>query len=56
MQRSDEAQKDDLDRSERLRVRARRLYARAQRYGMRGLEAAYPGISKAIEDDPWFQP
>src|ERR1035437_7945229 len=32
-QRSDEVQKDDLDRSERLRARARRLYARAQRYG-----------------------
>jgi predicted anti-sigma-YlaC factor YlaD len=51
-QRSDEAQKDDLERSERMRARARRLYARAHSYGMRGLETGYPGISKAIEDDP----
>jgi predicted anti-sigma-YlaC factor YlaD len=51
-QRSDEAQKDNLEQSERMRARARRLYARAHAYGMRGLEAAYPGISKAIEDDP----
>jgi predicted anti-sigma-YlaC factor YlaD len=51
-QRSDEAQKDDLERSEAMRARARRLYGRAHRYGMRGLEAGYPGIGKAIEDDP----
>ena len=51
-QRSDEAQKDNLEQSERMRARARRLYARAHAYGMRGMEAAYPGISKAIEDDP----
>ncbi len=51
-QRSDEVQKDDLERSEAMRARARRLYARAHRYGMRGLEAGYPGIAAAIEDDP----
>jgi len=51
-QRSDEAQKDDLARSEAMRARARRLYTRAHGYGMRGLEAGYPGIAKAIEDDP----
>ena len=51
-QRSDEAQKENLDQSEAMRARARRLYARAHRYGMRGLEVGYPGIVKAIEDDP----
>ena len=42
---------DSLERAEVLRARARRLYLRAYRYGMRGLEASYPGIGSALEED-----
>jgi predicted anti-sigma-YlaC factor YlaD len=38
----------DLDEARRIRQRARRLYLRAYRYGMRGLEILYPGIGEAL--------
>jgi predicted anti-sigma-YlaC factor YlaD len=43
---------EDLDRALELRERSRRLYLRASRYGMRGLEVAYPGIGAQLAGDP----
>jgi len=42
----------DLERALEIRVRARRLYLRAHRYGLRGLEVAYPGIGVRLVDEP----
>lgn len=49
--RIDEAKEEDLDRANAMRDRARRLYLRAWRYGMRGLEARHRGLSAALDDD-----
>jgi predicted anti-sigma-YlaC factor YlaD len=43
---------DDVDRARQLRSRARRLYLRAFRYGIRGLERSYPRIGAALLEDP----
>ena len=43
---------ESVERAEYLRARARRLYLRANRYGMRGLEASYAGFGAAFEGDP----
>ncbi len=43
---------DDLARATELRARARNLYLRAYRYGIRGLELSYPGIGFAFTLDP----
>jgi len=50
-QRVDEAKEQNLDRGDALRERARKLYLRAHAYGMRGLEARYPGFGAAIDGD-----
>jgi predicted anti-sigma-YlaC factor YlaD len=50
--RADEAMDVSMDRGKYLRARARRLYLRAERYGMRGLEVSYPGISAALDSEP----
>jgi predicted anti-sigma-YlaC factor YlaD len=42
---------EDLRQSNALRARARRLYLRAHAYGLRGLDAAHPGLSAALEND-----
>jgi predicted anti-sigma-YlaC factor YlaD len=42
----------DLEAAGRLRARARRLYLRAHRYGVRALEVGYPGIGQRLETDP----
>jgi predicted anti-sigma-YlaC factor YlaD len=49
--RIDEARAENLDRANALRERARRLYNRAYRYGMRGLEARHPGFAAALDND-----
>ena len=49
---ADEAEAVDLAAAEALRARARRLYLRAQRYGLRGLEVKHPGFGKALLADP----
>jgi predicted anti-sigma-YlaC factor YlaD len=49
---ADEMEARDLTEAEALRTRARRLYLRAQRYGLRGLEAAHPGFSDALPAHP----
>ncbi len=51
-EQADEEAASSLERSTAMRARARRLYLRAYRYGMRGLEVSYPGIGAAIADDP----
>jgi predicted anti-sigma-YlaC factor YlaD len=49
--RIDEAKEGDLSRANAMRDRARRLYLRAWRYGMRGLEARHRGFGAALDDD-----
>jgi len=49
--RIDEVKAADLARANGLRGRARRLYLRAWRYGMRGLEARHPGFGAALDND-----
>ena len=49
---ADETEARDLAEAEALRARARRLYLRAQGYGMRGLEAGHPGFSNALLAHP----
>jgi predicted anti-sigma-YlaC factor YlaD len=49
---SDLAVDEDLDRARGLRERSRRLYLRGSRYGLRGLEVAYPGITDKLQTDP----
>ena len=46
------AEDEDLDRARALRARARKLYLRAFRYGMRGLEVSYPGLESNLVADP----
>jgi predicted anti-sigma-YlaC factor YlaD len=45
---ADETEESNLSEAEALRVRARRLYLRAQRYGLRGLDVDHPGFSNAL--------
>ena len=42
----------DLDRARATRQRARRLYLRAVRYGFHALELHYPGLERALMEDP----
>jgi len=46
-----EAKEENLGRANALRDRARRLYLRAWRYGMRGLEARHRGFGAALDND-----
>jgi len=49
---ADEVEPQDFAAAEAMRARARRLYLRAQGYGMRGLEVKHPGFGKALLADP----
>jgi predicted anti-sigma-YlaC factor YlaD len=49
---ADEAEPVDLTAAEALKNRARRLYLRAQRYGLRALEVKHPGIGKSLMENP----
>jgi predicted anti-sigma-YlaC factor YlaD len=49
--RVDETKEESLARANALRDRARKLYLRAYRYGMRGLEARHPGFGAALDND-----
>ncbi len=51
-QEADETEPRDLAAAEALRARARRLYLRAERYGLRGLEVKHPGFGKFLIADP----
>lgn len=48
---ADEVEEEDYDRSIELRARAKGLYFRAHRYGMRALEVTYPGFGEALRVD-----
>ena len=49
--KAEEAKEENVDKSDALRERARRLYLRANRYGMRGLESRYPGLGAKLDND-----
>jgi len=51
-QPADEAEDSDLTAARAGHERARRLYLRAKRYGLRGLEVAHPGFGAALAADP----
>src|SRR5438876_6713594 len=49
---ANEVEPRDLAAAEALRARARRLYLRAERYGLRGLEVKHPGFGQALLANP----
>src|SRR5207249_4826969 len=49
---ADETQDRDLDAAGAMRARARRLYLRARRYALHGLDPAHPGIEARLRTDP----
>jgi predicted anti-sigma-YlaC factor YlaD len=49
--KAEEAKEESADKADALRDRARRLYLRANRYGMRGLESRYSGFGAALDND-----
>jgi len=49
---ADEVEPEDFAAAEAMRARAKRLYLRAQRYGLRGLEVKHPGFEKALLANP----
>jgi predicted anti-sigma-YlaC factor YlaD len=49
---ADEVEPRDFAAAEAMRTRARHLYLRAQRYGLRGLEVKHPGFGKALSANP----
>ena len=51
-QDADELELRDLAACEAMRMRARRLYLRAQSYGLRGLEVKHPGFTNALAANP----
>ncbi len=51
-QDADEIEPKDLAAAEAMRARAVRLYLRAKRYGLRGLEVNHPGFSKGLIGNP----
>ncbi|MFN7986978.1 MAG: TRAP transporter TatT component family protein [Thermoanaerobaculia bacterium] len=48
---ADYVEAKDLARATELRARARKLYGRALRYGLRGLEARHPGFREGLRSD-----
>lgn len=51
-QEADEIESKDFQAAETMRGRARRMYLRARGYGLRGLEVAHPGFTKALAANP----
>ncbi|MEZ5396081.1 MAG: TRAP transporter TatT component family protein [Bryobacterales bacterium] len=49
---SDKLIEEDLEAGRAMRARARRLYLRGLDYGLRGLEALYPGIRQELQRNP----
>jgi predicted anti-sigma-YlaC factor YlaD len=49
--KAEEAKEDNVDKADELTARARKMYMRAHAYGMRGLEAKYPGFGAALDND-----
>ena len=51
-QRAERAFGENVEESNALRMRSRRLYLRARAYGMRALEIRYPGFAAPLETEP----
>lgn len=51
-QDGEELEDTDVKRATHQLNRAKRLYARARAYGLRGLDASHPGMAAALENDP----
>jgi len=51
-QEADEIEEQNLTRSKELKDRARKMYRRAQGYGIRGLEVRHTGFAEALKADP----
>ena len=51
-QPADELQSSDPERSNQLRERAKRMYARAQTHGMKALELNQPGLAESLFNAP----
>jgi predicted anti-sigma-YlaC factor YlaD len=49
---ADEVEPQNFAAAEKLRARARKLYLRAQRYGLRGLEVEHPGFGTNVLFNP----
>jgi predicted anti-sigma-YlaC factor YlaD len=49
---ADQVEEEDFDRAEEIRHRAARLYMRAYRYGLRGLEVEHQGFRALLPRDP----
>ena len=49
---ADYVEEESLARATHMRERARKLYLRALGYGLRGLEARYPGLRAELSRDP----
>ncbi len=49
---ADETESQNFAAAEAMRTQARRLYLRAQGYGLRGLEVKHPGFGKALAANP----
>ncbi|MCG3125680.1 MAG: hypothetical protein CHACPFDD_00505 [Phycisphaerae bacterium] len=49
---ADEIEPTSLHAAEQLRDRARKLYLRARDYGLRGLDAAHPGLTERLRAKP----
>lgn len=49
---ADRAEEDDFVSAQEIRGRAARLYMRAYRYGLRGLEVQHPGFSDLLPVEP----
>jgi predicted anti-sigma-YlaC factor YlaD len=51
-QPAEEIEEKDLEQSNALRERARKLYLRARNYGMQGLEAKHPRFAATLRENP----
>lgn len=51
-QPADFVEEQDFARAQHERTRARAFYIRAHDYALRGLDAAHPGFSRRLHDDP----
>lgn len=52
LQDADEAEDRDLEVAKATRLRARKLFVRGRDYGLRGLDAAHPGLAGSLKADP----
>ena len=48
---AEEIEDQDLEKADFLRMRARHLYLRARKYGLRGLEVSHPGFESALRQN-----